>query len=122
MKNIAVKVSAVLLALAASSAHAQWRPLPETGYWQRLMHLGEHFMGVERGWPPGSLDGMIGGYNTIDHLYEDKLAAFGGEANQMPYPGLVYQGIGYDQYDQLKWTVMDNPTPVTYPNIAPNRQ
>ena len=102
-KSIIVLATAFSMTLASFSS-AEWLPLPTEGYWQRLLHLGADFYG--------------------DYLYQstsDLLAAHGGEANQNPYHGLVYEnlaGPGNGGSTNLTWTIMDNPTPINYPGIG----
>ncbi len=108
-----VSVVAVVSLLCVFSARA-WEPLPaiSSGYYQVLLHLGANF-------------------NT-EYLYSsggaaldvDQLAVFGGETQQAPYPGLVYNGLtgpGVGQTCNLAWTVTTNTAANGLWATAPNK-
>jgi hypothetical protein len=86
-------------------------PLPH-GYFTRLLHLGTNFNDE---WIASSATGGVDG---------DQLSAFGGQANQHPFDGLVYEGVfGANTLDgNLAWTLMDCPDPGGRWEPSPNRE
>ncbi len=90
-------LTVIAVVLAVSGARAQWTPLT-TGYWNVLLHLGADF----------NNDYL---YSNGNDIATDQLAAFDGQANQMPYAGLVYdnlQGPTSGVFNSFTWTVLTN--------------
>ena len=100
MKSIMKHLIATILMFSMLNARAEWTPLPQLSasgqYYNVLLHLGADF------------------YN--EYLYTagidlDQLSGFGGQSNQMPYPGLTYSGLtgpGSGQTCNLTWTIITN--------------
>ena len=73
----------------AAIADNGWMALPDNGYWQHLLHLGEN---IKLDFAPEV------GIDT------DQLMALGGEADVMPYPGMSVTLGG----KELKWSALRN--------------
>ena len=92
-KRMAVMAAAAMMASCAiaQSTSTGWLELPETGYWQNLLHLGGNFAADRLDSPSHGM--------PIDFLDD-----YGGEANQRPYPGQTYNLQGKD----FTWTELRN--------------
>ena len=105
MKKSMLNAAVLATVFATSAVAADWLPLPATGYWQHLLHLGANFQD----------DMLTSAWGGVDPF---ETHGYGSQTNQFPYPGLAlnfpdsavhgaHNGHGASA-TQLVWTVMDN--------------
>ena len=94
MQKQKMLLAAALAAAFACSASAQRVPLDSSGYWNVLLHLGANY----------NTDRLSYTSTSTAEFKADQLSEFGGQANQKPYPGAVYNLQSKD----FVWTVITN--------------
>ena len=101
MKKSLLTAAVLATAFANCALATEWLPLPSTGYWQHLLHLGGNFV-TDMLNDSAGMDG--------DPLFDN---SHGPQSEQSPFPGLVYAFDPGNVFtpsngDSLAWTALRN--------------